>query len=212
MPTNTLSATLIGMIDTALNRWIQLDPDALSTLETMQEKVIGLHITGLELKLYFFPSARGIYTLTEYAGKPDACLQTPPASLLKLAMAENAGKVILENEAVTLEGSMGLLESFMSVISGAGIDWEELLSHVVGDILAYQTGEKVRQSKGWLDESRMAMQMNVAEYLQEESRLTPAESEVAYYMDQVDELREDAERLEARIQRLQNTVQDTNDS
>jgi ubiquinone biosynthesis protein UbiJ len=207
MSSNTpLSPILTGLLDAALNRWVQLDPEAPEALKRLDEKVICIHITGLEMKLFFFPSVNGVYTMTEYTGVPDACLKTPPASLLKLAMAENAGKAMLEADAVSLEGSLGVLEAFMNIVSGAGIDWEELLSHIVGDILAYQTGETIRNTKGWLDETRLAMQMNVSEYLQEESRVTPAEAEVAYYMDQVDQLRDDADRLEARIQRIKSTI------
>lgn len=206
MSSNTSTSILTSLLDTALTRWVQLDPEAPEALKRLSEKVICIHITGLEMKLFFFPSVNGIYTMTEYADVPDACLKTPPASLLKLAMAENSGKAILESDAVSLEGSLGVLEAFMKIISGAGIDWEELLSRMVGDILAYQTGETIRNTKGWLDETRLAMQMNVSEYLQEESRVTPAEVEVAYYMDQVDQLRDDTDRLEARIQRIKSNI------
>lgn len=204
MLSKTLSSTLTLILDTALNRWLQLDPYAPQTLRRLQDNVICLHITGLEFSLYFFPSENGIYSMTDYEGEVDAKLSTPPATLLKLATAEDGGKVILESDAVTLQGSIGILESFMALISGANIDWEELLSKVVGDIVANQVGESLRQTKGWLDESRTAMQMNMGEYLQEESRLTPADAEVSYYLDQVDQLRADTERLDARIQRLDN--------
>jgi ubiquinone biosynthesis protein UbiJ len=46
------------------------------------------------------------------------------------------------------------------------------------------------------------MRLNTREYLQEESRVLAAEAELNYYLDSVDALRADADRLEARIQRL----------
>ena len=53
-----------------------------------------------------------------------------------------------------------------------------------------------------MDQSAQAMRLNTQEYLQEESRLLPADAELNYYYEQVDQLRLDTERLEARINRL----------
>ena len=47
------------------------------------------------------------------------------------------------------------------------------------------------------------MRLNTQEYLQEESRLTPADAEVRHYLDAVDTLRLDTDRLEARLKRLE---------
>ncbi|NCC30261.1 MAG: sterol-binding protein, partial [Gammaproteobacteria bacterium] len=43
---------------------------------------------------------------------------------------------------------------------------------------------------------------DLQEYLQEEARLTPTRYEVEAYLTQVDILRDDVERAEARIERL----------
>ena len=109
---------------------------------------------------------------------------------------------ILENN-IQVEGSMALAEQFSAIIKDVNIDGEELLSGAVGDIVAHQAGQFTRASKGWLDDTAQAMRMNTSEYLQEESRILPAEAEVRQYMDAVDTLRADADRLEARVKRLQ---------
>jgi ubiquinone biosynthesis protein UbiJ len=84
------------------------------------------------------------------------------------------------------------------------IDCEELLSKLVGDVVAHQAGQATRSVSGWLKETAEAMQMNTAEYLSEETDTTPTESEVGDFMDQVDEVRMNIDRLEARIKLLQN--------
>jgi ubiquinone biosynthesis protein UbiJ len=206
-----LSSTLTALLDSSLNTWLALDEESSQRLEALAGKVICLHITGLEIKLYFFPSIEGIYTLSEYAGTPDVTLIAPPISLMRLSMSKNSGKHLLESD-VRIEGSIGLSEKFSHLLSAVDLDWEEWLSHVVGDIVAYQTGESVRRSQAWLHESHHAMKLNTSEYLQEESRILPADAEVAYYLDQVDALRADAERLEARVQRLQRLTEEVSES
>jgi ubiquinone biosynthesis protein UbiJ len=49
------------------------------------------------------------------------------------------------------------------------------------------------------------MQLNVAEYLKEEALILPDQSQVNAFLSDVDTLRADAERLEARIARLKKT-------
>jgi len=203
-----LSTTLIAMLDTALNAWLRLDDDSSVKLQKMSGKVICMYITGLEVKLYFFPDTTGIYTLTEYTGKPDVTITAPPISLMRLNMASDSGKALLDSN-VVIEGNMHLSEQFSDVLSGVDLDWEEWLSHLAGDLVAHKTGEVSRQAGAWLNETKQAMQMNTSEYLQEESRLLPAEAEISYYMDQVDALRADADRLDARVKRLQKNL-DTN--
>lgn len=201
-----LSTSITAMLDAALNAWLNLDDESPEKLQAIADKVVCLHITGLEVKLYFFPDATGIYTLTEYAGTPDVTIKAAPATLMRLTTSEDAGKTLLESNA-TIEGSMWISEKFSDILTGVNLDWEEWLSTIAGDIVAHQTGETVRGARAWFQESREAMQMNTVEYLQEESRILPAEAEVAYYMDQVDALRADTDRLEARVKRLQNQLE-----
>ncbi|HHC74999.1 MAG TPA: Sterol-binding domain protein, partial [Thiothrix sp.] len=207
MPHSVLSATLTSLLDHSLNRWLQLNADAPQTLARLHQKIIALDIQGLGITLYFFPSTQGIYTQTAYAGEPDAALSAPPATLLKLATAEESNALVLRSPQVKLSGSIGLLEQFMQLLSGANIDWEDILSQIVGDIVAYQSSEVIRKSQGWLHDSHQTMQQNMGEYLQEEQRVLPAQAEIHYYFAQVDELRTDTDRLAARIQRLQHITQ-----
>jgi ubiquinone biosynthesis protein UbiJ len=44
--------------------------------------------------------------------------------------------------------------------------------------------------------------MDLSEYLQEESRIVPAKPEIEAFMDGVDILRSDVDRLHARVERL----------
>jgi ubiquinone biosynthesis protein UbiJ len=89
------------------------------------------------------------------------------------------------------------------MLSEASIDWEELLSNIVGDIPAYQAGSTVRKGNEWVSETVDAMKSNVAEYLSEESRVVPAKAEVNQFMEDVDDLRMASDRLEARLKLLE---------
>ncbi len=205
-----LPTLLLSLIETAINRWLKLDPEAMPQFSAMQDKVIRLHITGLELNLYFFPGVQHMQVLSQYAGEADTTIHGSPLALMRLSSATDAGKTLLDSDA-WIEGDMGLGTRFSDVLGSVEIDWEEFLSKVVGDIVAHQAGSVVADAKGWLQDSGQAMRMNVGEYMTEEQALLVGESELSYYLDQVDELRTDTDRLEARVALLQDRATSESD-
>ncbi|MGB0845616.1 MAG: ubiquinone biosynthesis accessory factor UbiJ [Thiolinea sp.] len=204
-----LLTTLTAVLETAFNAWLKLDEDANERLQVLQGRVIALNITNPGIRLYFIPTHEGVNVMSQYDCPPDVCLTGSALAFMRLSGAENSAKTMLENQ-IQIEGSMALAEQFSTIIREIDVDWEELLSHAVGDIVAHQAGQLTRTGKGWLDDTAQAMRMNTSEYLQEESRILPAEAEVAMYMDAVDTLRNDVDRMDARINRLEPQQTDQN--
>ncbi len=85
-------------------------------------------------------------------------------------------------------------------------DPEEELSHWVGDVAAHSIGTMARQLRDWSRDAATTMTSNVAEYLQEERREVPTRYEVNRFQGDVQKLRDDVARAEARVNRLQNGV------
>lgn len=200
MPVATLA-----FIETAINAWLKLDEEALPRFAKLEGKIIRLHLTGLDLNLYFLPSTKGIEVLGNYPkeGEVDATIHGSPLALMRLSTSENAGETLLKTD-VEIEGDTHVAETFSSILRDVDIDWEELLSKLVGDIFAHQAGQVVRNTTDWVKESNKAMQLNMGDYLSEETHMTPTDSEISYFIDQVDEARMNVDRLEARIKLLKN--------
>ncbi|MEZ5451991.1 MAG: SCP2 sterol-binding domain-containing protein [Thiothrix sp.] len=201
-----LFAALTATLETAFNTWLKLDKQthghALERLQALQGKLICLYISNPDLKLYFLPTADSVRVTTEYDAEPDVTIHGSALALMRLSAAEDTGKAMLE-QGIKIDGDMGLGNRFSDILRDIDVDWEELLSRAVGDVIAHQMGQLARDTKGWLDGSAHAMRLNTQEYLQEEARLLPAEAELRQYLDAVDTLRMDADRLEARIKRLE---------
>ncbi len=197
-----LPVLLLSTIETAMNAWLKLDSEALPQFASMQDKVIRFHITGLELNLFFFPGSQHVQVLGQYAGEPDTTIHGSPLALMRLSTASDAGKTMLDSDA-HIEGDTALGTKFSQILQSVDIDWEEFLSKAVGDIVAHQAGTIVEDTKGWIKDSEYAMRLNMSEYMTEEKQLLVAESEISHYMDQVDDLRADTDRMQARIERLQ---------
>lgn len=201
-----LLAALTATLETAFNTWLQLDKQThgstLARLQALQGKLICLHISNPDMHLYFLPTSDSVHVTTTYANEPDVTIHGSALALMRLSTAEDTGKAMLEN-GIRLEGDMGLGNHFSQVLREIDVDWEELLSRSVGDILAHQMGQLTRNTRGWLEDTAHAMRLNTQEYLQEESRVLPADAELRQYLDAVDTLRMDTDRLEARMKRLE---------
>lgn len=205
---------LLGSIETVINAWLKLDNETLPRFSALDGKIIHLHITGLDLNMYFLPTPSGIQVMGNYpdeeqGGVVDATIHGSPMALMRLGTSSNAGETMLKSD-VEIEGDMHVAEKFSEILREVDIDWEELLSKLVGDIIAHQAGQVVRNVSGWFKESADAMKMNTAEYLSEESKVTPAEAEVRNFMDQVDKMRMGVDRIEARIKHLTDEHTDRN--
>jgi ubiquinone biosynthesis protein UbiJ len=88
------------------------------------------------------------------------------------------------------------------------IDWEDIASQYVGDAVAYQIGLIVGRFKNYKSRSVNNFRLDVSEYLQEESRIVPTKVELDRFMNDVDDLDANVQRLEARMLRLMNSFKE----
>ena len=203
-----LPTSILASIETSLNAWLALDGETLDKFADMDGKVIQLHISGLALDLYFLPAKQNIAVMGNYEGEPDTTITGSPMALMRLGTSDNSGKTLLDSDA-SIEGDTHLGAEFSRILGEVNIDWEELLSKVVGDVVAHRAGQVTATSLDWLQESLESLKLNTSEYLSEEAKLTPAEAEINHYLDEVDDLRMSVDRLEARInQHLKKSSED----
>lgn len=194
------SPTLAAALESALNLYLRQDPEALEHCAAMEGKVIELDITGVGLALYFVPGADGIQVFSRYEGEADTRLIGSPLGFARLTL--GAREDTLFQGEVEIQGDSEIGHQFQEILSHLEWDWEEQLSRVTGDVVAHQIGNLSRQVQRFAREARDTLGQDLSEYLQEESRLLPTRIEVSHFLDEVDRLRADLDRLTARIARL----------
>ena len=67
----TPAAALAAALESALDLYLQQDPEALRRCGGMEGKVIALDITGLGVSLYFLPGPDGIQVVGHFEGQAD---------------------------------------------------------------------------------------------------------------------------------------------
>jgi ubiquinone biosynthesis protein UbiJ len=198
----SLSGLALAALEAALNRYIDLDPQARARLDPLDGRVLALEILGLGTTLYLIPGRAGFQLLGHIGGPADCTISGTPLELARLgATRDQAGELVAGGARVTGDTELG--QQFGDVLGQLDIDWEEQLSHLTGDLIAHQVGRGIRGLLAWGTRTRDSLGQDVQEDLQEEARVLPARGEVELFLAEVDDLRDDAERLEARVQRLE---------
>jgi ubiquinone biosynthesis protein UbiJ len=199
---NHLPTAITAGIEVAINRVLQLDEDIQPRLRTLQGKVIAIEVRGLDVSLYLIPETNKLSVYGRFEGEPDTTLRGTPLALMRMGLVKHAGDVLFAGD-VEISGDVELGQQFSEILEALDIDWEEHLSHFTGDLVAHKMGNVVRGALSWGQQTMDTLGQDVAEYLQEESEAVPNQDEIEGFMSQVDVLRTDVDRMEARVKRLE---------
>ncbi|MDJ0918305.1 MAG: SCP2 sterol-binding domain-containing protein [Woeseiaceae bacterium] len=183
-----------------LNRNIRDSIEARALCDKLDGQVVAIGVRDTALTVYFVMEKGEIDLRTEVERDPDAAVT---GSLIGLtSMAAGGGEDMIRSGSIELSGDALTAQAFQKLLERAKPDIEEELSGVIGDTAAYRAGELARGLGRWSKAARETMGQNIREYLQEESRELPSRSEVEAFGGDVNTLRDDVERLAARVQRL----------
>jgi ubiquinone biosynthesis protein UbiJ len=188
-------------LESALNRNILASSTAQGLCRRLAGKHLAIRLSGTPLSIHFRSDGERMALDTSAAEPANAALTGTPLSLLQLAGARPEAAV--QTGAVHIEGDAEVAQTFSELLKHARPDLEEELSRVIGDVAAHQVGNFARSALAFGRRTADTFAQNVAEYLQEEGRDIPTRVEADEFIAGVDKLREDADRLEAKLALLE---------
>ena len=198
MSAPTLGALLAPAVELALQQALAGSNAAARDLKQLDGKVIALELKELPLKLYFLPQTERLAVRAAHEGKIDLTVRAPSFALLEAALKRGDAPP----RGIELNGNAETGQVFSRLLKQADLDWEELLSRYVGDVAAHQIGNLARGLLRWGRDAGERLAQDLAEYLQYESSALPPRHEVEVFLDSVDRLRSDVDRLAARFEQL----------
>ncbi|MES9966321.1 MAG: SCP2 sterol-binding domain-containing protein [Sedimenticola sp.] len=199
------SGLAYATLEEAVNRYLALDPDAQAEMVKLYGKVIAFELVGLGQTLYLVPSPNRLQVLALYEDEADCTLRGTPLALSRMGDPKGSTDQLFAGQ-VEISGDTELAHRFGKILAAMDIDWEEQLSHYTGDIIAHEVGNLFRTAGQWGERTIRTLGLDLQEYLQEEIRLLPVKPEIDHFLKSVDTLRNDVERMEARINRLKNNL------
>lgn len=205
-PGPPLSAAALAALAALINRLLALDPEGAPRLEPLAGRIIACEFKGFGNRLYFIPGEGGLQLFATYAAAPDCLLRGTPLALATLGLSRRQEDALFTGQ-VEIVGDTALAHRFGAALAGLEIDWEEQLARLTGDPLAHALGQRARNLGRWGEGAVDTLGQDLKEYLQEEGRLLPSRYEIEDFLAAVDQLRDDGERLAARVERLHRRLQ-----
>ncbi len=136
----------------------------------------------------------------------DAVLSGSPAALFALLQGARPAAAA-QRSGVNIRGDAEIANLYRQFFLAARPDPEEELSRWIGDGPARGVSRLAGGILSWARRARRIAGENIAEYLTEEGRDLVARPEVAEFLSGVDEVREAADRVEARLKDLRHRLQ-----
>jgi ubiquinone biosynthesis protein UbiJ len=186
----------------AINAALALDEQMPDKLATLENKVLELIITPLQVSFFIRFAQQEIQLLDCYDSPADTVIHSSPIGLIRLSLLPSSKARSLFNDKVRLSGDVELGHKVKQLFDKMDIDWEGHLAQFTGDVVAHQIGSFVRKGLHFKNQFSDSMQQNVTEYLQEELRLIPSKNELDDFFNDVDDLAMAVERLQAHINQL----------
>lgn len=191
-----------ALLEKALKKYLQMDPDTLVHLEKLSGKVIKVTFTELNSSLFLLPDATGIRVRAIFDGVPDAEIK---GSVFVLLYASNSDDAANLRNQIELSGDIELAQKFSQILQQRHVDWEEPLSKFIGDIAAHKVGNFVRGVKQWGQQTTQHLQENLSNYLTEELGMLPPREEIEDFFSDLYQLRHDVDRFQAKLDLLLST-------
>lgn len=190
---------LTATIENVLNRGLPRSPRAQQLCAELTGRSVAVEVR--EITRLLLESTGSSLRITRGDAGADAEIVGGPFGLL--ALGGDAPEAVLQRGDVEIRGDAELAQKFRELVLLLRPDPEEELSLLVSDVPAHQIGRFARMAFGWTRKAAATTVENVAEYLGHERQDLVPRNEGEQFLRGVDALREDVERLEARIALLQ---------
>ncbi len=204
-------------LEAALNRAVALDPDTRDALQPLDGRSVVLALEAAETPLAMRLQVEGERLRVgpvDAEQTPDLAVRSTLGGVLSFGMQTLLPRLLgkRDDEAampvgrMRIEGDAELARRLQRLAERFDPDWQQPFTAVFGDVIGVQIANALAAA---LRQARVGGQKfaeTAAEYLTEESRDVVPRAELDAFHDDVDTLRDDTERLAARIARLHKRV------
>lgn len=197
---------LIGAVEIAINRLVQEHPEAAERLASLQGRSLQLDIRKANIGMRLLAlNGRVEVTLpplpATQENRPDARIEAGVGDLMRMAAGQSDAVSMISSD-LRIEGNTDVAQQFQQLLQEAPLDWEAQLAKIVGDVPAFEIGQIGKRLFGLTQHAAKSFLSDGSEYLRDESRDLAWPHEVAAFRKDVETLRDDVARFEARVFQL----------
>ncbi len=193
-------AMSIKALEPGINRILALDPETPARLAPLDGRSLGLRLTdpAIALRVDFHTEGLTLSPDDSPMDDCDAVLEATLAGLTGLVLSR--GK---RSRDVAFRGDVGTIQEVRAVFAELNVDIQAQLARLMGESAAAQLVDSGRTGKEWGERSLKTLLRNAGELATEERRWLPTAAETRHFIDDVNMIREDVDRLEARLRQIE---------
>lgn len=187
--------------ETVFNGLLARSPHLAPILRKLDGKLLQIQLQQPSICLFIQFSDNRTLWLSDYEGEADCCVSLQASALPKLADKSQLTDLI-NHKALILQGDIQVLQNFTQLLEQLERDPAELLSPFVGDVVA-QTATDFARGIVQKAKTQFALsRQNVVDNLLTERPVLVHRLELAHFGDQVDDLAQQAVRLEQKFAKV----------
>jgi ubiquinone biosynthesis protein UbiJ len=198
------TAAWLASAEALLNRCIDSSAQAAAVARRLQGTSLQIDIDGMTRIRASAHHGRLALVAGDDSAADAALSGSLPALLQLFKGGANRGST---TPAAQIRGDAEIANRYRELFVLARPDPEEELSRWIGDLPARRVSLFAQRALNLVQRARRTAGENIAEYLQEEGRDLVNRTELDEFLRGVDELRETADRIEARLGRLERRLQ-----
>jgi ubiquinone biosynthesis protein UbiJ len=189
-----------------LNRLLALDPDAQAAVGKLEGRRIGVHLAGPEVA-FSIAARHGTLQIEPPPGTRDDGstndfeVNATPGALLAIVLGRGDGAARPAGK-VEIAGDAELAHRVQQLARDYKPDFEAAFAAVFGEVAGTAIARALHDAARWTGQSARHFRDDTVDWLRDEVRVTVPQAEMNTFLDDVDALRERAERLAARVARL----------
>lgn len=187
---------LSSTLENLLNRGLPRSPRAQQLCAQLSGKSLAIEVR--EIARLRVSSNGSTLAVAPGEAPADATLGGGPFGLLGL-LSQESPQPLLQRGDVSVGGDTELAQKFHELLMLLRPDPEEELSGILGDVPAHQLARLARHGLGFARRALRTGVLNAAEYLGHERADLVPRAEGEQFLRGVDAVREDVERLQARL-------------
>lgn len=192
---------ILNHLSKTLNCLLATDPLAFDELKQLAQKTLLIECQPLTTLIYLVITPYGIQLKNSHQGPVTVSLRGKPSALLRFAKSPDQTKMLMAEE-VKIHGELDFLLKLKQIAAKMDLDLEGLLTESIGDSAANRLSTFAKGAWQQTKTRFESLAKSTTLYLQEESQLLPGQTEVEKFILDVNQFRQELDRIEARIQHV----------
>lgn len=193
-----LKKNFLALFSKAINAYLALDTESKERLKLLTGKAITIELLPFHLCFQCFFTEQGVVIESNELFDTQTIIRGTPLQMLNVMMLKEQRQRFFAED-LTITGDAEFAQQVIALFDELQIDWEECLAKQIGDVPAYRVGRFIRHVGEWLQETNNKFTQNVHEFIHEEAEWLPCREALQDFFSDIDHLRMDVDRMEARI-------------